>query len=182
MAKRKSITQTVRFEIFKRDGFRCVYCGSNPIQAALRVDHVVPVSEGGTNSPTNLVAACFDCNSGKSAKRLENAKFIIKDPKEVREHAAQVLDYLASQREVEAAQLEVQTAIAEEWERVIGPMTQEMFARIPGLTQKWPIEKLHEAISIVGAKFGYSERFDSYSATKHTKYFYGILRRWTEES
>lgn len=32
----------------------------------LHVDHVVPVSLGGTNDPWNLVAACWDCNAGKT--------------------------------------------------------------------------------------------------------------------
>ena len=32
----------------------------------LEVDHVVPVCKGGTNDPSNLVAACFRCNRGKA--------------------------------------------------------------------------------------------------------------------
>jgi hypothetical protein len=33
----------------------------------LTVDHVVPVALGGTDEPGNLVAACADCNTGKSS-------------------------------------------------------------------------------------------------------------------
>jgi hypothetical protein len=33
----------------------------------LTVDHVVPVALGGTDEPTNLVAACRDCNGGKTS-------------------------------------------------------------------------------------------------------------------
>ena len=37
----------------------------------ITVDHVVPVSLGGSNDPANLVAACSDCNSGKSSTPLD---------------------------------------------------------------------------------------------------------------
>lgn len=65
--QRSPITKRVRFEIFKRDGFRCVYCGATPMQASLHVDHVVAVVDGGSNEPTNLVTSCEECNVGKGA-------------------------------------------------------------------------------------------------------------------
>ena len=45
--KRKSITKSVRFEVFKRDGFKCQYCGASAPDVILEVDHIVPVAEGG---------------------------------------------------------------------------------------------------------------------------------------
>lgn len=39
----------------------CVYCGA----PGGTIDHVVPVTRGGTNSPENLVSACRSCNSSK---------------------------------------------------------------------------------------------------------------------
>ena len=48
-----------RHRIYKRDGGRCVYCGS---QKQLTIDHVIPKSRGGTNSWTNLVTCCNKCN------------------------------------------------------------------------------------------------------------------------
>ena len=69
--KRENIGQKARFEIFKRDSFRCVYCGQSPPTVVLQVDHVVPVSGGGGNDEVNLVTSCFDCNSGKSDIPLE---------------------------------------------------------------------------------------------------------------
>lgn len=72
-ARRLPISKKVRFEVFKRDSFSCRYCGKIPsLGAILNIDHVVPVSAGGTNDYENLVTACFDCNSGKSDRHLNN--------------------------------------------------------------------------------------------------------------
>ena len=64
--KRVNISPRQRFAIFHRDGFRCCYCGQHAGQSELVIDHVVPVSRGGTNHPTNLKTACLGCNAGKS--------------------------------------------------------------------------------------------------------------------
>lgn len=55
-------------EIFTRDGNRCVYCGRAD---DLTLDHVVPLSRGGSNEPDNLATACRSCNSSKNAKTPE---------------------------------------------------------------------------------------------------------------
>lgn len=65
MAERKPVSKRLRFEIFKRDGFCCQYCGAKP-PSVLELDHIHPVSQGGNNSRDNLITACFDCNRGKS--------------------------------------------------------------------------------------------------------------------
>lgn len=64
--ERKAIPKKTRFNVFKRDGFCCQYCGSKPPTVVLEIDHVHPVSGGGDNSVDNLITACFDCNRGKS--------------------------------------------------------------------------------------------------------------------
>lgn len=40
--KRKSeaLGKKTRFEVFKRDGFKCMYCGAHPPEAILEVDHL----------------------------------------------------------------------------------------------------------------------------------------------
>ncbi len=51
--------------IFERDGWQCCYCHiSGP---PLTVDHIVPIAAGGTNLPSNLIAACKSCNCSKGA-------------------------------------------------------------------------------------------------------------------
>ena len=67
---RKTISSRRRFDVFKRDGFRCVYCGGVPPAATLHADHVLAVSNGGSDDLTNLVTSCADCNLGKSAEFL----------------------------------------------------------------------------------------------------------------
>jgi hypothetical protein len=42
----------------------CFYCRA----PSTEVDHIVPVSRGGTNMPVNLVPACSSCNGSKQAQ------------------------------------------------------------------------------------------------------------------
>lgn len=68
--KRQSISKKLRFEVFKRDIFKCQYCGSVPPNVVLEIDHLTPVIEGGKNNIDNLITACFDCNRGKGKHLL----------------------------------------------------------------------------------------------------------------
>jgi hypothetical protein len=62
------IGKSLRFEVFARDGFTCQYCGARPPDVILEVDHIHPVSKGGTDDTINLITSCYDCNRGKRAK------------------------------------------------------------------------------------------------------------------
>lgn len=180
---RKWLSKRVRFEIFKRDGFRCIYCGATPMQAALVADHVVPVAAGGASDPANLVTACVDCNGGKAAVPLETRKFEpVKSAKAIRDHAKQIAEYLTLQKEIVEARAAVVQELACYWESVIGRMTTDMFGRLAGLLAEWPYQKLISAIDITGGRLGCpGTEFDSRTAVGQTKYFHGILRRWREE-
>jgi hypothetical protein len=69
----KHVSKSVRYRILARDGFKCRYCGSSPDDGAkLHVDHIVPVSRGGSDEESNLCAACSDCNLGKG-NRFQSA-------------------------------------------------------------------------------------------------------------
>lgn len=67
---RSPISKKIRFDTFKRDSFSCQYCGLTPPSVVLEIDHIHPVSKGGSNSIDNLVTSCFDCNRGKGAESL----------------------------------------------------------------------------------------------------------------
>lgn len=54
--------------VFKRDGFKCVYCGTDK---DLTLDHQIPQSRGGGHEPENLVTCCATCNSSKGARTPE---------------------------------------------------------------------------------------------------------------
>lgn len=62
-----AVTKRVRFEILRRDNHACQYCGLVAPDTELTIDHVIPVALGGTDKPDNLVAACKDCNAGKTS-------------------------------------------------------------------------------------------------------------------
>ena len=68
--KRSEATQWKRFKVLHRDGFRCVYCGAGSDTVTLHVDHVVPLSRGGTSAFDNLATACTTCNAGKSNSEI----------------------------------------------------------------------------------------------------------------
>lgn len=68
-----SISKKIRFEVFKRDGFQCAYCGKTPPAVILEIDHIDPKSKGGKDSINNLLTACFDCNRGKRDIPLDKA-------------------------------------------------------------------------------------------------------------
>lgn len=59
-------SKRLRFEVFKRDGFRCAYCGKSPPDAVLECDHIQATADEGTDDINNLITSCFDCNRGKS--------------------------------------------------------------------------------------------------------------------
>jgi hypothetical protein len=65
--KRSSISQKVRFAIFRRDNFQCVYCGAQSPRVVLEIDHKISLRDGGSSADSNLVTACDACNRGKGA-------------------------------------------------------------------------------------------------------------------
>lgn len=60
-----AVTKRTRYEVLRRDNFTCRYCRST--DGEMTIDHVVPIALGGTDDPGNLVAACRDCNAGKTS-------------------------------------------------------------------------------------------------------------------
>jgi len=69
--RRAKIKPSLRFNILKRDGYRCQICGrSGQDGVVLEVDHKHPVVKGGNSSLDNLWTLCFNCNRGKSAEDL----------------------------------------------------------------------------------------------------------------
>lgn len=62
-----AISKRTRYEVLRRDNHTCRYCGGHAPDVVLTIDHVVPRTLGGSDDPSNLVAACKDCNAGKSS-------------------------------------------------------------------------------------------------------------------
>lgn len=65
--ERGKLSSRLRYEVFKRDGFRCVYCGRTASDGVtLHADHIVPIAKGGQTVIDNLQTLCSECNAGKS--------------------------------------------------------------------------------------------------------------------
>ena len=58
-------TKKHRSVIFAQDGYKCRICGATE---KLVLDHIVPVSKGGSDDPSNLQTLCWSCNSRKGAR------------------------------------------------------------------------------------------------------------------
>lgn len=177
--KRKSTGKRLRFEIFKRDGFTCQYCGAQPPDVVLVVDHIHPVSKGGDNDPLNLITSCEPCNQGKADKTLGD-RIVRPDADllylETQQEAAEIERYLAA---LEAKQSRV--------ERLVEALTQQWFvfdekahytpAWLPQAVRtalkKYDPEVVEDAISDVASKCatGYLTRSRPTDA-----YFFAVAR------
>jgi 5-methylcytosine-specific restriction endonuclease McrA len=71
----RGISPQLRNEILERNGFTCQLCGaaggdpdpSRPgKRVRLEVDHIVPISQGGSEDRSNLRALCSVCNLSRS--------------------------------------------------------------------------------------------------------------------
>ncbi len=61
--ERPRIPESVRVEVWRRDGGKCARCGS---REKLEYDHIVPISKGGSNTARNIELLCEKCNRSKS--------------------------------------------------------------------------------------------------------------------
>jgi hypothetical protein len=82
---RKAIPKSVRFEVLKRDSFKCQYCGASAPDVLLQIDHIEPVSKGGDSDIANLVTACAACNAGKRDRRLDDNSALAKQRAQLEE-------------------------------------------------------------------------------------------------
>jgi 5-methylcytosine-specific restriction endonuclease McrA len=63
---RTAIPYEEQMKLLARDELRCKRCGAEPPQVKLHIDHVIPVSRGGSNKSENLQFLCATCNLRKS--------------------------------------------------------------------------------------------------------------------
>ena len=158
MTKRKAISPKTRFEVFKRDKFVCQYCGDSPPGITLEVDHIKPVSKGGTNIIVNLVTSCWDCNSGKSNRELDDNSVVIKQKKQ--------LDLLQENREQMKMMLEwsdeLQDIDNEKNRELVKRINKKMFPRVvtegfekrfANITKKHVLPDVLEAIEIASDRY-----------------------------
>ncbi len=184
--KRRSISKKVRFEVFKRDHFRCQYCGRTPPVVTLELDHVMPVASGGDNSLGNLVASCKDCNQGKGATKLSAVpRPLSVQMKERREHAEQLAAYNEFLLEQQSLQRETESRLGVIWYNLCRSETEEPGQFEFGLARRGSMRtflkslamgELVEAMHIAHEKFPVATYESNDERT--WKYFCGIC--WTK--
>ncbi len=64
----KAVVKLNRRNLYARDRNHCQYCGRKYPTSELSLDHVVPRSQGGGNSWSNIVCACLRCNVRKGGR------------------------------------------------------------------------------------------------------------------
>jgi 5-methylcytosine-specific restriction endonuclease McrA len=72
--RRREASSMKRLRIYMRDKFRCQYCGEKKTAGELTLDHILPRSRGGDNSPVNVVTACVSCNNRKGDRTPAEAR------------------------------------------------------------------------------------------------------------
>jgi hypothetical protein len=82
---REPVSKKLRFEVFKRDSFRCQYCGKSAPEVVLEIDHVTPVVDGGKSDILNLITSCNPCNAGKGKRPLSDSSAITKQMDQLKE-------------------------------------------------------------------------------------------------
>ena len=93
-----NVSKSLRFEVLKRDGHACTYCGAKAPDVQLHVDHVMPTALGGTDDPSNLTTACQDCNAGKGSTHPDAPSVQAVDAKHLQWRAAVALAAQESQQ------------------------------------------------------------------------------------
>ena len=64
--KRNPLPHNIRHEVFKKDNYRCVECSTTKDKNTLHIDHIIPISRGGSDELDNLQTLCETCNLSKT--------------------------------------------------------------------------------------------------------------------
>lgn len=145
----KPLSKRTRFEIFKRDGFTCQYCGRRPPEVVLEVDHIHPRSKGGADNDINLISSCADCNRGKAAKMLTDVS-----PRpdadlrylEVQQEVAEAERYLKSREVRDRYEAQLIAVLQSTWDTKLPYWTAPSDAQVRGWLDDYGAEPTDNAI------------------------------------
>lgn len=171
-----AVGKRLRFEVLKRDGFLCVYCGATAKATQLHVDHIVPVSKGGSDDPSNLTTSCETCNLGKSDVELHEANPRVAVPLAEAvaraEAAAQLADAQAAKARAVDALVDRARVL---WSRHVGGnVPRSVDGALRRLVIGENADDLEAAMQAVSRKRGLKGQ-------DKPRYFFGVLRRIREE-
>jgi HNH endonuclease len=165
---------TLRFEVFKRDGFTCAYCGRKPPAVVLEVDHIVPRAADGTDEFHNLITSCFECNRGKRDRPLGDIRphpDLEEATELIREREEQVRAYEDVKREERARVNEAIEELFDYW------LELGRTSHLPreGALRYWlgifSSPEIKDAMDIAQQR----------GRQSYVRYFVGILKNWRDE-
>lgn len=64
--QRKAGVRFSKGNVYLRDQYQCLYCGTGVNNSNATMDHVYPISKGGKTNWENIVTACSPCNTRKA--------------------------------------------------------------------------------------------------------------------
>lgn len=177
------ISKRLRFEVLRRDGFKCRYCGTVAAERELRVDHVIPEVLGGPTEPSNLATTCEPCNTGKTSVSLDDP--VVDDVARDALRWARAMEIAAAgQRAEREVRLAHRDAFIEKWEEYNYEWRGEVY--VMPLSGDWPTSI--DAFVKAGLDDNdIAEAVDVAMSKKHVansalfKYFCGICWRMIEE-
>ena len=162
-SKRKAISKKTRFEVFKRDGFKCQYCGAAAPDVLLEVDHIKPVSKDGAHDILNFVTACKPCNAGKSDRELSDDSAVKKQQNQLaelnarREQLEMMLEWRDGLKDIQQSQVD---AIAAAWREA----AHGWFLNETGLTGARQLLKKHGLQQVLDAIETAADRYIKFNA------------------
>lgn len=177
-----SLSKRVRFEVFKRDGFRCTYCGQNPPQVVLEVDHIIPRANGGKDEIGNLTTSCFDCNRGKSDNAvdskiarndMQNDLAMMKLKKEQLTQYYKFLEELTSEQWRAVDIIDRNYTTLTDGKYMLNERGRNNFFK---LLRMYSLGSILQAMPIA-----YSKCRDSFPSGRGFRYMCGILRNWKRD-
>lgn len=165
MSKRKPLSKKIRFEVFKRDQFKCQYCGSSAPDVVLQVDHINPVSNGGDNELLNLITSCEPCNNGKRARLIDDKSIIEKQRKMLedldnrREQLSMILQWRDELKKFDGELL--MEVVSRVEDKVCSTVNDKGLSIIKGWLTKFELNELLQAIDDVREIYSKDGELDS---------------------
>lgn len=180
---RISLSKRLRMEVFKRDSFTCQYCGRKAPDIILHVDHIEPVSAGGTNDIINLITSCQECNLGKSNiplsdnSALEKQRKQLEELNERREQIEMLFEWKKSLDNLDGYALQL---LVDYVEKIISPYTlnESGKAKLLGLSKKYETSEVFAAIDIsknTYLKYGKNDKLKHESVENFINKIPGII-------
>lgn len=147
---RKPLSKKVRFEVFKRDGFVCQYCGAHPPSVVLEVDHIIAVANGGGDEMDNLITACLPCNRGKGAVALNVApQSLAEKAAEIAEREEQLRGYAAVLDARRQRLMDDVWRVIEHWQGDVDKVPGDTFSSVKMFIERLGVHEVLDAVDIM---------------------------------